>query len=393
MQVGSAWQVEVWECGAMLLVSLTAGDVVAVKRISDRLAMFSREIPALENLAQQARAALHYVRGEFSASIETYGMALATDDPMGLLGWSSAAPFRAAALNHLGRHAQAKAECEAILACLSETDRTFVVRNIWTEIELSIAQAGLGELSQAEVRLDKLIASPTTADNPLVLGSLHQARARVALLARDGKAFDLHLAHTKRWFASTHTPALIARGEELAALGSSLTLPLYSLPVTAARDMEERLSGCDNDLQQAQRALEVLLKLTNTDSGVLFRFNRGKLDKVASEGNADPSSELYESLLRQARELDETSSTATDNPGEDDGPVPLVSGTSFGFRTFLLTTIKQGAFVTVGAVALAEAPAFVEPMYPSLEVVARSLARTWDPETIKRGRLASSSSN
>jgi hypothetical protein len=57
-------------------------------------------------------------------------------------------------------------------------------------IEAAHAEAGLGRLSQAAGRLDALLAMHEVNQGPITLGSLHQARARVARLSHDQATFD-----------------------------------------------------------------------------------------------------------------------------------------------------------------------------------------------------------
>ena len=63
----------------------------------------------------------------------------------------------AQAYNALGEHARAREACEQALAWLTEEDLDFCVVNLGILLELSRAQAGLGDLSGAAQRLDALI--------------------------------------------------------------------------------------------------------------------------------------------------------------------------------------------------------------------------------------------
>jgi len=384
MQVGSAWQVEIWECGVMLLVNLTVADVVGVKRIAERLQVLSQEIPALANLALQAKAAHQFVLGDFAAAVETYDRALATDDPLGLLGWTTAMPFRAMALNQLGQFARAKSDCEAGLLRLSAADRTFVMRNVWMDIALSLAQSGLGEFEEAAERLDRVIAGGGAHDNPLVLGSLHHARACVAHAARDQKAFEIHLERTRYWFGETHTPTLVSRYEQLASLDLSGAFngKKGSVSDHAALQLEGMLSGCENSEIRAQRALEAILKMTNSQRGVLFRIEDGVLDPIACGGGADPPREVRDSILRFVQQADKTVTTQT---GDEHDAVrsPSLFPKLGGYHSFLLTRYRGGELVPIGAVALAEAPEFIPPGFSSLEAIAKGLSPASEQQTQK----------
>ena len=84
-----------------------------------------------------------------------------------------------------------------------------------------MADAALGEPDAALARLEALIARHAGSDNPLVLGLLHESRARVA--HAHGRHVELaeSLREATRWLRGTGTPALVAITERLGALSRS----------------------------------------------------------------------------------------------------------------------------------------------------------------------------
>jgi hypothetical protein len=85
------------------------------------------------------------------------------------------------------------------------------------ERALGLAESALGDHLSAARRIEAAIEAARDLESPSVCGALHEARALVAQAAADSAAFRLHLEATQAWFAQTHNPALIARGERLAA--------------------------------------------------------------------------------------------------------------------------------------------------------------------------------
>src|SRR5205807_925248 len=104
------------------------------------------------------------------------------------------------------------------LALLTEEDYTFPLVYMRVEIELAMAEAGLGNLARATDILEQRIDLGSAGDNPLLQGLLHHARARVAFMAADEQAFARHRDETRTWFQSTGTPTLIARYQQLVLL-------------------------------------------------------------------------------------------------------------------------------------------------------------------------------
>jgi len=377
-QIGSAWQVDVWYPCSMILVCAAIGDVMLSRRIAERLHALSREMPSLKFYSQHARACLQLVRGDLEACVESYNQILHGHEPLGFAGWAALIGFRASALNQLGHHEQAKLSCTEALNQLSEADRKFVVMCIWLSIELAMAEAGLGNFARAAEILEERLASPDVGDNPLVRGSLHHARARVGLLAADRDAFTKHRTETERWFTQTATPALIARFEQLAALELRAPWRPRSTPAPhAADEVGALLAECPTDDSRAERALELILKMSGGERGVLFRLDDGELTSIANQGELAPPPAVQEQLLAMARDVGSDSTTATETEDRSHSQLSDLDESALsrlaGYRLLLLTVSEAQGFVTVGAVAVADSQTYRPPSFDCLDAIARSL--------------------
>jgi hypothetical protein len=223
-QVGSAWQVEIWEPAALIPVHSTLSDIVALTRTADRLGVLSRSIPSLRLHQRLAARAIELVQGD-SRLLNRIRLEfdLLLDKPRSFTGWGSTHGFLARAYNEAQQYTEAKAICERAVKHLTEADLEYGVLFVGVQIELAIAEAGLGHFAKGVARIDGLIERFKHVDNPLLQGLFHEARARVAWSAGNTPEYKKSLLEVERWFRPTETPILIARCERLAELESSST--------------------------------------------------------------------------------------------------------------------------------------------------------------------------
>jgi hypothetical protein len=216
--VGSAWQVETWEGASLIPLYTNLSDIEALTRITARLEEQSVTVPSLVLYARLARYSLELVLGD---SVETANLLQAELDerpPRSFIGWASCNGFLARARNELGDHAAAKAVCEHALAHITDADRKFVTLFLPVDIQMAIAEAGLGNVDAGLARIDALLEHFRDSQHPLVQGFLHEARARIAWMAGRVEDYCLSLSLVEHWFRHTDTPTLIAKCERLAEL-------------------------------------------------------------------------------------------------------------------------------------------------------------------------------
>jgi hypothetical protein len=284
IQVGSAWQVELWEPAALILVYTQIGDVTEMIRIADRLDALATHYPSLALHAKLARLALGVVREDdgglqIEADAPTATMqgvlqrvleVIDEEPPRSFIGWGAVCGFAARALNYVGRHAEAKALCERALSQLTEADRPFVTLFLNIEIELAAADAGLGRSAEAHARMEEIRSFHGESDNPLTRGRIHEAFARLSARSGDWPAYREHLDAMRSWYGRTGTATLIARVERLRALD-----PVQSNRPDASgtKPANDQLDEVDPDTQAAQLTNEnaaatvcTVTDITNTDS-------------------------------------------------------------------------------------------------------------------------------
>jgi hypothetical protein len=223
--VGQAWQVETWEAPALIPVYTLLFDVVNATRVADRLEVLARSIPSLKLYRQLARLALAHVRGGHVEELQaTVRAEFASLPARSFIGWASVFSYHARGLNDVGRYAEAKEVCEKALAQMTDADREYVSLFLNVDLQMAIAQAGVGEVDAGLARIDGLLERFREHDHPLLKALLYEARGRVTWMA--GKLDDYRhaVAMMEHWARPTGTPALIAKWERLAELeGGALT--------------------------------------------------------------------------------------------------------------------------------------------------------------------------
>jgi hypothetical protein len=123
--------------------------------------------------------------------------------------------------NEIGKFAEAKAVCESALAHVTDADREYPAFFLSLDIELAIAQASLGQSADALARLNGLLERYADCDHPLLYGLLHEARARVALIAGKADQYAISLAEVESRFRASGEASLIARYDRLAQQGGA----------------------------------------------------------------------------------------------------------------------------------------------------------------------------
>jgi hypothetical protein len=226
--VGSAWQVETWEAAALIPLNTSLLDIVALTRAVDRLQLLATTVPTLKLYARLAEMSLNLVRGDWND--EKLAMANVDRPPRSYIGWAAVVGFHAMGYNDRGQYAEAKATCEQGLARVTDADREYVTLFLVLDIQMAIAEAGLGDVGAGLARIDGLLERFHASDHPLVVGFLHEARARIAWMAGRTDEYDASLAVVERWFRPTGTPALVAKWERLAELKGPITSRLVLPP-------------------------------------------------------------------------------------------------------------------------------------------------------------------
>lgn len=322
LQLGAAWQVVTLGPIDDHVTSLWTQDALLAKRAAAELERLSRELPSLTREARRARATYLTLCGRYREAIDI----MQTDDsPRWLAGWSRTQGILARAHNRLGEHERARELCLAALAGRSETDLDFVVMNLHVQLELALSNAALGNFGRARAHIDRLLARHATSTGPLLLGALHETRARVALIERDLEAASRHCASMRSCYAPTQIPSLLELTAQLEkqlrhatdAGGEQSRSAASLLGDDAHLITRMHLILSHGAANFELRALHIALELTGASAGFVLSAVTPANPTYAGEQPPDPElvrwacSQLAGDSERTALATDATLSTAS----------------------------------------------------------------------------------
>ena len=194
---------------------------------------------------------------------------------------------------------------------------------------------------------------------PVTRGTLHEARAQIALMTGDDLAARAHLAHVKRWFLPTGNPVLISRSERLQR---EIATGIFDAGPRDAQDggpsscvelVRATLRDCLTAKDRAAGALDLLLEETDAAAGYLFACEGSELSLLCQRGSEPPPAGLRERIhteLEGAANADrDTSSIATRVDGRAVRPAPASE-----YRVIVLADRKRSGRRAIAAAAVME---------------------------------------
>lgn len=358
VRLGALWQMHAIQHSTACITSAFTGDVLGLKR-------------SIESLARQVEAGLCFdghlaiARGEYQRLGGDTDKAVASIDA-GLAtmpeGEGLARPWG------LTARAQALLDAEDWDAAFAQADETY---RLCAEPEhgqpafrfragriRALARAGRGETEEALEELAELLGDAAEADNPFLVGILHEARALVAMRHGAPEIAAEHCASVEHLFVPTRNPVLVARYEKLlrqCGLGPTPDAadagdPDLSTEVFDPHTMEDTvgqvmslLSQCETAAARAERALEALVEAGAAERGFFYVLRGEDFELVAPAEGAEPPTEVSSSLHQRL----EVALAASDDF------TTLALRRNRGWRTVLVHAERRdGTRIVVGAAVL-----------------------------------------
>jgi tetratricopeptide (TPR) repeat protein len=353
LQRGMTWQVEIWDPTAAISVGMRQHDAMRVKQAAGQLSHLSADTPTLRPSMVAARAAYLLLRGRYDEAVKQLEAQLKVHDPE-TIGYANAIAQLAKAYNGLGRFADAKAACERVLPRLHEDDLAYPILTLPIQIELALADAGLGDVESAGARLDALIERHTPGEGPLTLGALHEARTSVALRAQDERTARRHLEAMEGWYRGTDCPSLIQhcdriarRWQKLRGVKDAPYLPSMSFLANIGTKLTSSVIS-----DPPQQILEQLVRGARATEGVLV-FSAQDAPQSLIKTRPTELPEGLASWIETRTSQAFLYSTATED-SVDDEPVDVnvISFEQKTWRLSLLVSDDGDAQTVVGAIAL-----------------------------------------
>jgi hypothetical protein len=215
VQAGSSWQAEVWGPCSQILACELVRDLEEAKRVMEELDQLAAEIPSLRRHALLARSSYHKMRGDSKTSMKLRDEALADAPARSFAGWPTMMAGHVLDCTRTDQLERALADGHAALELYGPRD--LVATSFLTPLhaEVALAEAVAGEIATARGRIEGALARTGDRGGPTTRGTLHEAAARIALVAGDRELAQAHLREVEHCFRPTRNPVLIGRCERL----------------------------------------------------------------------------------------------------------------------------------------------------------------------------------
>jgi len=314
---GTSWHVDTLLPVYLAVAYSVSGDMLGLRRVIEQLAPLADELPGYAPYLWLARGAYHRERGELEESKAASLRALELGPAGEHAAWTRSVASYVQTLVAGREHARARRVADDALAlCPSVGVNSAPLR--WSLAPLvAIAEARVGETVAATRRLDAVILEAEAAGTAgVLLGRLHEARARVALLCADRAGFHEHLAATDRYFAAASDPLLVAiharlyeDGMRAGADTPDRSLTDTSSPPGPAEDTRDlrvavrvALATATRPRERAERALQILLENVGLSVGFLFLWKQDEMTLAAPLHGEEPPDGLQAEATNLALE-------------------------------------------------------------------------------------------
>lgn len=215
VRLGSLWQLECVHHASACVTAAMSGDALGLKRQIEALA---RQVAAGLNYRAHldiGRAEYSRLRGDPEAALRAADAGLAAiPEGEGLIRpWAMTA--KADALLACGDVDSARALAEATISLCDDGEHGQIAFRLRAVRILAACESAVGEHDIAAARLDRAVEDAEALLNPLLLGSLHEARAQIALAVGNERVAQHASDQVEFWVRPTRNPVLIARWERL----------------------------------------------------------------------------------------------------------------------------------------------------------------------------------
>ncbi len=284
LSLGSFWQMEVF----LPIISTFAfgfcHDLLGIRRVGDELERLCKAGYKMERFRDLARAEHQAMRGDLEAARHTFEGLLGRLAPNDLMVRSHALPGYVEVMCEL-RDERARTIAQEALTATAHPDTGRPMPHYRIVIAIARLDAAEGQLDRAISRVDAALREAEPRNLPLVMGFLHEMRARLALLVDDRLGFELHRHEAERFLAPTHNPVLLARLDRLGDASASTAMarrpPREVDDATSVERVSSEASGQDTD--GSATGLEQRLESTAGETGTSRDRGLTQVETSASE--------------------------------------------------------------------------------------------------------------
>ncbi|HEX6243912.1 MAG TPA: hypothetical protein VFZ61_23515, partial [Polyangiales bacterium] len=347
IQGGTTWQVDWFAVPTEGMASALLGDVVGTGDALARMERLARDMPSLEAMRDMVRIGHHMRRGENARAIELGAQFVAAYPPRTVIGWGAAYSAYAAALNHEGRHAEARQLCERALAALTPADLEYVIMYGPLERELALSLAYSGELARALEVADAYIDRLEAKGEIALVAHAHECKVYVARVLRNHDVLMQALVAMRDAAERTASSTVIEQAAKVTQASLRGTREL-ELPVAAELADEFGSTAPSGETpaggiarSRKRTLLRRVMERSNARSAFVLTFsdNDGGPRLVASAGDSLAPTSLVGAVRNLVGSLGEP---ATDRPFEVRARVE-VEGRWFEISTLPRTQQEESA--------------------------------------------------
>jgi hypothetical protein len=357
-----------------LAVYATAGDLTGLKQVLDRIELLAARYESWVAYRHFGEGHFQKLRGDLDAAREAFERSIALSVPdsseplRSRLAWPVATAGLIGTLVELGKHDDAVELGKTAL----EQCQKFEIDVLSHEISraLAVAEAKCGDYAAAAKRLDTLIDEQRALGvMGLYLGTSYEARAHVAIWARDLAALDKYAALTAEEYRHARGSPLGARYERLmeeARRVEARKLPRLShfavdqtvitgisVDTSPATVVTEALRGAEGGPERAARALALICNRYGASDGHLYLFGVTGLALAAAylpKPEPDGLPEFANAYVQ--RQLGESDAPSAATPAVDSEAQSWTDSHGETHWPLLLTALVQGVSQCAGVVVL-----------------------------------------
>jgi len=244
-QLGAIWHLDSNRYIGPAMAHAGAAHMLELKRNLQALAMYVEAGFGFEAPRDIAHAEYLSLRGEFQAADELLRGALDILPP----GEGYQRPWAMSALADVWLRARewrrAAESADSGLRLAEDPEHAQMVFRSRLLRTLALAEAQLGDVASAIARLDRMLFEIESLDQPLVKGTLCEARAFIALESKDFDAYQVWTTRADALLRATRNPGLIARVDRLsraASVARAVERPPPRENAESSTTVRERLS-------------------------------------------------------------------------------------------------------------------------------------------------------
>jgi tetratricopeptide (TPR) repeat protein len=276
-----------------------AEDLLRVKQGAVEIEALARQHPGWQPCLHFARGAYQALRGDNERALEELERALRLSRLGRHMSWVACANRVLQLLNRQGRFEEALARGNAMLLTLQEhgmANHGYALMSA-----LALAEAALGDLALAVPHAEAAISDmEMRGAQGVALGAAYEARARVAVYAKDTADFERYAQLCDEQYRIGQNAALVARTKRLlrdAVDAGVVTAPLVDVTVTPdpeewASSLATLLSTCQRPDERAERALTLIAEQSQSAGGYLYTLQAEGPVLVATHGATPPPAHL-----------------------------------------------------------------------------------------------------